>query len=769
MQRDVRSVSSSIVLCLNPTSVHHNKIFCVLGTVTLRLVATHSTSEVSREKVHLHICPCDPNTIAVAAAQWAAATPVFSHLPRSSVMSGQKQLGPSFRARNLDASRPVAVYYSGDVPPELQNAAECVSISRAVHTLPSGMEKEEEQESHLQEAILARQANSAGIAIENHVIPTPKVDASCTSWYQRTYLPKERPENLIRIQTSFGFEEEQPQYDADSEDEQWLAKRSQVYPVDTLEFERIIELLENASSENQICLPQEAKVLLSKFDEVVAYDVYDYWLQKKRKAAEKHSYVLIPRIRTEPKVGATGANPYVAFRRRAEKMQTRKNRKNDEESYEKILKLKYDTKRAITLFDLIRQRERTKSAWVDLTEQIFHHRLEQEELANPSESCQGSVPSTSADAAKLDGVNKSPRKKRKPLRLSINSDNEAVNKAVLKRNDEIWSNISAFGSVSPAPIASTSTYDDPNARRIDANSEVDGKFEFVRRAGCTYRAPLPKNRDREQNLRVPPQRQRFYTTIIRNARGEEVTMIGRPRIDRVGRRVLDVLEDDPSVNSISTFGPYFVDRSRSYRAVTPRSDEEEDMDASCHYENSRCDLREDLSEMEPMVYMDDSGLQKWVENESECFITVGGKRRIPVIPVRNESEEDFFEEPPTNNKELERSVAVNASLEHSENFAIRLSLAQLAPTEDVNRELQVPALLTSKKRTAVVAPFSCPISPSGSSVVATGSPPEQSVDIQSSKLSAANFDVVSNIKPFVIEEKSPSEQWSSDCVQITEL
>ena len=47
--------------------------------------------------------------------------------------------------------------------------------------------------------------------------------------------------------------------------------------------------------------------------------------------------------------GNASTNPYIAFRRRTEKMQTRKNRKNDETSYEKMLKLRRDLSRAIVL------------------------------------------------------------------------------------------------------------------------------------------------------------------------------------------------------------------------------------------------------------------------------------------------------------------------------------------------------------------------------------------------------------------------------------
>lgn len=49
---------------------------------------------------------------------------------------------------------------------------------------------------------------------------------------------------------------------------------------------------------------------------------------------------LILTVKTENRPGASSNNPYLAFRRRTEKMQTRKNRKNDETSYEKMLKLR---------------------------------------------------------------------------------------------------------------------------------------------------------------------------------------------------------------------------------------------------------------------------------------------------------------------------------------------------------------------------------------------------------------------------------------------
>jgi hypothetical protein len=71
-------------------------------------------------------------------------------------------------------------------------------------------------------------------------------------------------------------------------------------------------------------------------------------------AAELCISSLIARIRTDSRRDAPGfVNPYVAFRRRAEKMQTRKNRKNDEDSYEKMLKLSHDLRKAVTLFEMV--------------------------------------------------------------------------------------------------------------------------------------------------------------------------------------------------------------------------------------------------------------------------------------------------------------------------------------------------------------------------------------------------------------------------------
>ena len=65
---------------------------------------------------------------------------------------------------------------------------------------------------------------------------------------------------------------------------------------------------------------QEAKLLLNEDDELIQ-EVYDYW-SRKRKGCK--SGTLHPTVKQERRDGSSTSDPYVAFRRRTEKMQTRK-------------------------------------------------------------------------------------------------------------------------------------------------------------------------------------------------------------------------------------------------------------------------------------------------------------------------------------------------------------------------------------------------------------------------------------------------------------
>lgn len=70
----------------------------------------------------------------------------------------------------------------------------------------------------------------------------------------------------------------------------------------------------------QLVTLQEAKLLLKEDDELIR-EVFEYW-SRKRKSCKVGS--LAPAVKQEKRDCSNTSDPYVAFRRRTEKMQTRK-------------------------------------------------------------------------------------------------------------------------------------------------------------------------------------------------------------------------------------------------------------------------------------------------------------------------------------------------------------------------------------------------------------------------------------------------------------
>ncbi|XP_074544758.1 enhancer of polycomb homolog 1-like isoform X1 [Halichoeres trimaculatus] len=268
----------------------------------------------------------------------------------------------SFRARALDASKPLPVFRCEDLP----DLHEYASINRAVPQMPTGMEKEEESEHHLQRAISAQQVY--GEKRDNMVIPVPEAESNIT-YYDSLYPGDYKmPKQLIHIQP-FSLDAEQPDYDLDLDDEAFVIKLKKKMEISFLQFEEMIDRLEKGSGQQLVSL-QEAKLLLKEDDELIK-EVFEYW-SRKRKNSKANA--LIHNVKQEKRDGSSTNDPYVAFRRRTEKMQTRKNRKNDEASYEKMLKLRRDLSRAVTILEMIKRREKSKRELLHLTLEIFEKR-----------------------------------------------------------------------------------------------------------------------------------------------------------------------------------------------------------------------------------------------------------------------------------------------------------------------------------------------------------------------------------------------------------
>ena len=69
----------------------------------------------------------------------------------------------------------------------------------------------------------------------------------------------------------------------------------------------------------QVLSVRDAQGLL-KDEEDLVIAVYDYWLAKRLRLGR----ALIPAVKHERRDGTSSNNPYLAFRKRTEKMQTRK-------------------------------------------------------------------------------------------------------------------------------------------------------------------------------------------------------------------------------------------------------------------------------------------------------------------------------------------------------------------------------------------------------------------------------------------------------------
>ncbi|XP_017350703.1 enhancer of polycomb homolog 1b isoform X1 [Ictalurus punctatus] len=395
----------------------------------------------------------------------------------------------SFRARALDASKPLPIFRCEDLP----DLHEYASINRAVPQMPTGMEKEEESEHHLQRAISAQQVY--GEKRDNMVIPVPEAESNIT-YYESLYPGDfKMPKQLIHIQP-FNLDAEQPDYDLDTEDEVFINRLRKKMEMGALQFEEMIDRLEKGSGQQLVTL-QEGKLLLKEDDELIR-EVFEYW-SKKRNSYQNSS--LIPAVKQEKRDGSSTNDPYVAFRRRTEKMQTRKNRKNDEVSYEKMLKLRRELSRAVTILEMIKRREKSKRELLHLTLEIVEKRngmadfggevmaevLAQRALEKPVIPL---IPITTSSQYRYaeherDYQNKVDKpevvrqkrkylKKPKPLLLSGHSIPAAVNSKAINQYD--------FPSSDEEPYSQLFS----GSSEAEEENDPDGVFAFKRRFGCHY-------------------------------------------------------------------------------------------------------------------------------------------------------------------------------------------------------------------------------------------------------------------------------------------
>ena len=443
------------------------------------------------------------------------------------------------------------------------------------------------------------------------------------------------PRQYIHVQP-FSMDAEKPDYDLDDEDEAFIEnvlKTEKKFEVDTTTFEEMIDRLEKNSGHN-IISAKEAKLLLKEDDDLILA-VYDYWVDKRLRLKQP----LLPIVKSDKRdiahsvpstplpgsgsgsialpgsggipgtpnlvsggsgsvmgsaatANVTNTNPYIAFRRRTEKMQTRKNRKNDEASYEKMLKLRRDLSKAIVLLEMVKRREKTKKESLTLTAEIFEKRFQASDY-------DGKI------IAEIQAL-----KPRLPLQPTQFFPNRYAESWIANHHGQLQSRLYSnrhekksskkrkkSGQLHSGQIYTT-TYnnsstpfqsDDDALTGLSANSDyeddpLDAPFAFRRKSNCQYLAPLsdpfalPGNDGDGNDDDLPDfnviskePRHRFSYASLSNPKPRFLGRVRR-RVGRGGRYLLDRMHPyagSSAANPILSEADCVRDKIPHFRPVTP--------------------------------------------------------------------------------------------------------------------------------------------------------------------------------------------------------
>ncbi|KAG0174692.1 Enhancer of polycomb-like protein 1 [Apophysomyces sp. BC1034] len=269
------------------------------------------------------------------------------------------QMVSRFRVKKLSPKHPLPVYKESQLP-DLTDAA---NIQRAVPQIETGVEKEEEEEHDLQAAISAAQAAvTTGAKVERY-IPTPNAsnviqEDSYYSLYKRKF---KEPSTFIRFSSTVEDCTGCP-YVLDSEDEEFLAQFNKNHETLTEdEFEK--DPLQTPQYADFLGLLPESSNLHGQRD---LENIYSHWRERRVKREGK---TIIPSLKSEDAL-KNEIDPYVCFRRRETKP-LRKTRRTDQQSLERLRKLRTEMEMARNLLEMVLRREKFRKEGLVLEHMVF--------------------------------------------------------------------------------------------------------------------------------------------------------------------------------------------------------------------------------------------------------------------------------------------------------------------------------------------------------------------------------------------------------------
>ncbi|RMD44481.1 hypothetical protein DV735_g653, partial [Chaetothyriales sp. CBS 134920] len=251
-----------------------------------------------------------------------------------------------------------------------------------------GVEKSEENEYHLQQAIRASQAQKQDAKLQDAYIPTPPSIVSDIK-YDALY-PKgfQQPATYIRSSATVEDCAGIP-YCMDEEDELALKLINKDLanghpPVTEDQFEEVMNFLEDTSATRQpFAAVDSAPVLpLEELQEHIDDShpdfirplsklIYEHWAVRRSRNGHRS---LPPHLKFETGQESDDSDPYVCFRRR-ELRQIRKTRNRDAQSAEKLRRLRLELETARNLLLMVKRREQIRKEVIEIDRQVFEQRL----------------------------------------------------------------------------------------------------------------------------------------------------------------------------------------------------------------------------------------------------------------------------------------------------------------------------------------------------------------------------------------------------------
>ena len=297
-----------------------------------------------------------------------------------------RALNGKFRSKKLDFSKPLKIFRFSDLQPE--EIDELFAIGRSVPTVATGVDKDEEKEHHLIEALTA---HSHGKKV---TIPVPEASTEIpdySSLYKENFkLPKYYIKCISKVEERISVP-----YNLDDADLEWLNQLSsgsnepETLPLSEVHFEVMIHYLETELSPEAQTIPtfeekdsfysavpfaKETSLSLDQFSRFLP-QVFVYWKSKRAQSTN----ALIPRLKIDEyslgysaaaSKAASSSESYICFRRREVKP-TRKTRKSEASCQDKLRKLKAELEKILALLEMTCKRDKYKKKSLNLDAMIF--------------------------------------------------------------------------------------------------------------------------------------------------------------------------------------------------------------------------------------------------------------------------------------------------------------------------------------------------------------------------------------------------------------